>query len=120
MVEYSVGLDRLFYAFSDATRRDVLQRLIAVPEMAIGELASFYQLTLAGLSKHLKVLETASLVVNQKRGRVHYVRLNVATVRQVADYLSLYEHLWSDRLDNLDRFLQEELSEEHKEVLDEH
>jgi DNA-binding transcriptional ArsR family regulator len=107
MVEYSLQLDSVFGSLADPTRRDILQRL-RDGEMSVGEIARPYQLTLAAVSKHLKVLETARLVVKRRRGRKQVVQLSPEVLATAESYLRQYEQLWQIRLDALDELLQQE------------
>jgi DNA-binding transcriptional ArsR family regulator len=104
MVEYSFSLDTTFSALSDPTRRDILQR-VANTELSVGELARFYNLTFAAISKHLKVLEKACLIVKRKRGKQHMVSLAPAGIANAAEYLEWYRSLWETRLDSLEQYL---------------
>lgn len=104
MVEYSFSLDTTFGALSDATRRDILQR-VANTELSVGELARFYDLTFAAVSKHLKVLERAQLIIKRKRGKQQMVSLAPAGIADAAEYLDWYRNLWESRLDSLGQYL---------------
>ena len=104
MVEYTLSLDSTFGALSDPTRRDILQRL-GNTELSVGELARFYDLTFAAVSKHLKVLEKACLVIKRKRGKQHMVSLAPQAFADAAEYLEWYKSLWESRLDSLEQYL---------------
>lgn len=106
MVEYSFSLDSTFAALSDPTRRDMLQR-VANTELSVGELARFYDLSFAAVSKHLKVLEKASLIVKRRRGKQHMVSLAPRPFADAAEYLDWYRGLWESRLDSLEQYLNE-------------
>lgn len=88
MVE-SGQIDRLFYSLSDATRRDVLERL-RHGELSVNEIASMYEVSLADISKHLKVLHESGLVTKRKDGRKVFVRTNLDAVAYVEQYLAQY------------------------------
>ena len=76
MVENEAAqLDAVFHALSDATRRAMLHTL-STGERSIGELAAPFSMSLAGASKHVKVLECAGLVRREIRGRTHLCRLD--------------------------------------------
>jgi len=107
MVEYSLQLDNIFGALSDPTRRDILQRTTS-RELTVNEVAGPYDLTLAAISKHLKILEQAKLIVRRRQGRKSYVRLDHATLRQAEDYLEQYGVSLSQRLDRLDQYINRE------------
>lgn len=88
MVE-SAQIDRLFYSLSDATRRDVLERL-RNGELSVNEIASMYEVSLADISKHLKVLHESGLVTKRKDGRKVFVRTNLDAVAYIEQYLAQY------------------------------
>lgn len=108
MVEYNtMQLDSVFGALADPTRRDILRRVSAC-EMSVGEVASPYELTFAAISKHLKVLEKAKLIIKHRRGKEHIVHLAPGALKSVDDYLEFYRASWEDRLDSLEQYLKEE------------
>ena len=107
MVEYSMQLDTVFGSLADPTRRDILSRL-QLGELNVGEIASVYDVSLAAISKHLKILEQASLIRKRRQGKERIVSLEPAAMRQAADYLKQYERLWNERFDRLDEFLKEQ------------
>lgn len=106
MVESNaVHLDSIFHALSDATRRSIL-RDIAREEKTVGEIARPYPVSLAAVSKHLKVLEAAELVERRKRGSYQMVRLNAKTLRSAEQWLAYYEKFWTQQLDALQTYLE--------------
>lgn len=107
MVEQSARLDAVFHALSDPTRRAMLGQL-AERELSIGELATPYSMSLAGASKHVRVLERAGLVTRMIHGRTHLCRLQARRLAEADAWLKRYERFWSDRLDALDALLREE------------
>ena len=110
MVEYNREiLDLTLHALADGTRRDMLLRL-AKGELTVNELAEPYDMTLAGVSKHLKVLEKADLVIKKKDGRRYRCRMNYEPLNQVSQLVNRYRKFWEMRLDELDRFIQESRS----------
>ncbi len=106
MVELALDLDLIFGSLSHHIRRDILKRASDTKrEMSVGELAKPYGLSLAAISKHLKVLEHAKLIIKKKRGKEHVVSLSPAAFQNAASYLKEYEKIWNDRLDSLERYL---------------
>ena len=81
---------------------------LAERELSIGELATPHSMTLAGASKHVRVLEQAGLVTRRIRGRTHLCRLQAARLAEAEAWLRRYERFWGDRLDALDALLREE------------
>jgi DNA-binding transcriptional ArsR family regulator len=113
MVKYSEGLlDATFGALSDATRRGILARL-AQGESSVSELAAPYNISLPAVSKHLRVLENAGLVVRHKDGRVHRCRLIAEPMKNVAEWIERYRLFWEQQFDALARYLEESQREEN-------
>ena len=109
MVEYDVQLDAIFLSLADATRRDMLRLLKVYESLSIGEIAAHYRLTFAGVSKHLRVLESARLIVKKRKGQHRIVRLSPVAFRSADEYLRNYEVIWNKHFDQLDKFLKEEI-----------
>lgn len=108
MVEYALNLDSVFGSLADPTRRDILRRLTG-QELSVGQLAQPYDhLTLAAVSKHLKVLEKARLIIKRRRGKQQIVQLAPQTLTEAADYLEAYRQMWESRLDVLEEYLRKE------------
>jgi DNA-binding transcriptional ArsR family regulator len=106
MVNYSVDLNNTFSALSDPTRRAIISKL-AKGDMPIMELASPFDMSLPAVSKHIRVLEKAGLLIRRKQGRVHYCRLNAKPLRDAAKWLAFYQQFWDAKLDSLANFLEE-------------
>jgi DNA-binding transcriptional ArsR family regulator len=99
------ALDAVFHALADATRRAIL-RDITRHEKTVGEIAQPYSMSLAAVSKHLDVLERASLIHRERRGSCRLVRLNPSRMRAAQDWLAYYEHFWSTNLDRLQQYVE--------------
>jgi DNA-binding transcriptional ArsR family regulator len=108
MVEYdSDQLDAVFHALADPTRRAML-RSLAGSEQSVSELAAPFDISLAGASKHIKVLERAGLVERIVQGRVHLCRLDARPMHAGVAWIRHYEQFWKSRLDILEGLLQAE------------
>lgn len=107
MVEYALNLDFVFGSLADATRRDILKR-VAKKELSIGEIAGHYKLSFAAISKHLKVLEKARLIIKRRQGKEQIVMANPLTIKTADDYLRHYEQIWNQRFDRLEMLLKTE------------
>jgi DNA-binding transcriptional ArsR family regulator len=111
MVEFSIAdrqpaaLDQIFHALADSTRRAIL-RDITRGEKTVGEIAGPYAMSLAAVSKHLDVLERASLIRRERQGACRLVRLNPKPLQSAQDWLAFYEQFWSENLDRLQEFLE--------------
>lgn len=97
MVEYTSRIDDIFSALSDPIRRDMLERT-ANTELTVNQIAVDYDISLAAVSKHLKVLFEAGLIGKRKDGRYNYVSTNADGMREAALYMRQYEQAWADRL----------------------
>jgi DNA-binding transcriptional ArsR family regulator len=106
MVEYTLSLDNIFGSLSDPIRRDILKRVMNA-ELNISEIALPYSVSLAAISKHLKILERAHLITKRKQGKEHFVVVSPAALQQADEYLNQYAALWEGRFDRLDTFLNE-------------
>lgn len=105
MVELSLNpLDAIFGSLADPTRRDILKR-VAKKEMSVSDIAKPYKLTFAAISKHLKVLEKAKLIIKRRQGKEQIIQLSPSSIKDAAKYLQEYEKLWDHRLDSLERYL---------------
>jgi DNA-binding transcriptional ArsR family regulator len=99
------GLDASFAALSDATRRGVLEQL-GRSDTSITDLAEKFQMTLAGMMKHVGVLEQAGLVATEKVGRVRTCKLGTRRLEEETAWLERHRQLWDSRFDELDRVVE--------------
>ena len=97
-------LDSTFAALSDPTRREILARL-ASGEASVKELAEPFEMTLPGVSKHLKVLEHAGLISRGRVAQSRPCRLEAAPLREAADWVGRYRRFWEEGFDRLDDYL---------------
>ncbi len=95
-------LDLVFTALANQTRRDLLSRLGRAPAK-ITDLAKPYDMSLPAVSKHLRVLERAGLVVREVDGRVHQCSLDTAPLKEAERWLAYYREYWDQTLDSLAR-----------------
>lgn len=107
MVEYISSLDNIFGSLADPTRRDILARLQA-GSLNISEIAAPYDMSLAAVSKHLKILELAQLIIKKRRGKERVVSLEPNAMAEAAEYLKQFEQMWAERLDRLEAILKEQ------------
>ena len=104
MVEHG-KLNLVFSSLADATRRDILRR-VSKQNLSVGQIASHYTLTFAGIAKHLKVLESAGLVSKTRQGKEQIVTIAPRALFAADEYLKNFERLWAQRLDRLGNYLQ--------------
>jgi DNA-binding transcriptional ArsR family regulator len=109
MVKYKDPvLDRTFAALADPTRRSLLAQLSGRDTLSISELAQPFAMSLPAIMKHLDVLTDAGLIAREKTGRVVACRLTAKPMEQAMDWLNRYQRFWSDNLDHLAAFVEEE------------
>jgi DNA-binding transcriptional ArsR family regulator len=106
MVDRPSALSRTLVAIADPTRRGLLARL-ALGDARVTDLAARYDMSLAAVSKHLRVLERAGLVRRRVRGREHRLSLEARPLREAADWISAYQPFWEQRLEALDAYLRQ-------------
>jgi DNA-binding transcriptional ArsR family regulator len=100
------ALSTTFAALADPTRRAILARL-ASGECSVNELAAPFDMSLPAVSKHLRVLERAGLIVQRRDAQRRPCRIEAAPLKEVADWAEFYRHIWEERLDRLDVYLKE-------------
>src|SRR5262249_9632749 len=101
-----MNLDVTFSALADPTRRAILARL-ARGETTVQDLAKPFAMSLPAVSKHLKVLERAGLIVRSREAQWRPCRIEPAALKQVDDWLERYRRLWVERLDRPEDYLRE-------------
>jgi DNA-binding transcriptional ArsR family regulator len=107
MVKYlQARLDASFAALSDGTRRGVLEQL-GRSNASITELARKFDITVAGMMKHVGVLEQAGLVTTAKVGRVRTCQLGPRRLEEAMMWLERYRERWDERFDALDEVVEE-------------
>jgi DNA-binding transcriptional ArsR family regulator len=100
-------LDAILHALSHQTRRALLRRLAAGPAM-VGELAKPIAMSRVAVSKHLRVLENARLISRTVDGRVHRCAVRPEPLKEVERWLSDYRGFWTERLEALARFAEDQ------------
>ena len=96
----------VFNAVAEASRRDILDTLIA-GEKAVGAIVNDLSMPQPQVSKHLRVLSEVGLVRCRADGRRRLYSLEPARLRPLHEWLAKYEQAWNDRLDRVDDYLQE-------------
>jgi DNA-binding transcriptional ArsR family regulator len=100
-------LSATLVALSDPTRRAIVQRL-ARGEARVTEVAEPFDMSLNAVSKHIRVLERARLVVRRRAGREHFLSLDVTPLDGASAWIESMRAFWSARLDALAEFLESE------------
>jgi DNA-binding transcriptional ArsR family regulator len=99
-------LSLTFSALADPTRRAILARLIS-GESSVTVLARPFKMSLPGISKHLKVLERAGLIIRTREAKWRPCHLKAAPLKEVADWTEPYRRFWDQSFDRLDEYLVE-------------
>jgi DNA-binding transcriptional ArsR family regulator len=110
----SSELDLLFYALSDPTRRQILNKLNG-GSCTIGALADPFNMSLAAISKHIKILEKAKLLNRKKQGRIHECSLNPSALKTAEEFIQFYTQFWTQNLDQFAESLESEIKPKKKE-----
>ena len=97
-------LSETFAALANSTRRAIVARL-AEGEATVNELAEPFELTLPAISKHIKVLEEAGLVIRSQRAQFRPCTLDAAALDEVSRWTEQCRSVWEARFDRMDRYL---------------
>jgi DNA-binding transcriptional ArsR family regulator len=104
-----------FFALADPTRRAILAHLIS-GAASVSELAEPFKVSMPAISKHLKVLERAGLIVRGKQAQLRPCRIHAAPLKGAADWIENYRMVWEQKLDRLQDFLGEVKAKEEKKL----
>ena len=99
-------LNSTFAALADPTRRAILERL-SYGDSSVSALAAPFDVSLPAISKQLRVLERAGLLVQQKDGRVRRCKLEAEPMKEAIDWIAQYRRFWEDKLDMLASYLED-------------
>ncbi len=106
-----------FAALADPTRRAILARL-SQGEASVTELAKPFDLSLPGISKHLKVLQRAGLITQSRSAQWRPCRLEPARLKEASEWVGEYRRFWDESFQRLDEVLQELVKEDRKRDVD--
>jgi DNA-binding transcriptional ArsR family regulator len=107
-------LDRTFAALAHPARRAILTRL-ALGDASVTELAAPFSMSQPAISKHLKVLERAGLIVRGRNAQWRPSELRAEPLREASEWVGEFRQVWEERLDRLGNYLSEPHSEPHSE-----
>lgn len=97
-------LSLTFAALANATRREILARLVE-GEATVNELAEPFNLSLPAISKHIKVLERAGLIIQSQKAQYRPCILDVTPVQEVSNWAEQYRPIWEARFDRMDSYI---------------
>ena len=106
--------DAVFHAIADPTRRKILG-LLRNDRLTVGEIAANFRTSRPAISKHLRLLRSAGLVVSHKDGTASICGLNAKPLRTVNDWLQDYREFWGESLRNLKRYIEETENQKNKQ-----
>ena len=106
-------LDTVFSALADPTRRRILTMLLE-DDMAVTDVAEPFEMSLAGISKHLGILTRAGLIAQEKRGRVKWCKLEPEAMREASIWMQSFGQFEALDLDAFEQFLERELSDSER------
>ena len=107
-------LSETFAALANSTRRAILARL-ANGAATVNELAEPFEMTLPAISKHIKVLERAGLVVRGQQAQFRPCALDAAPLEEISTWAEQYRHVWESRFDQLDDYVQQLLRTQRRD-----
>ena len=110
-MDKSQALDAVFAALGDPTRRAILSMLLE-DDMAVTDVAEPFDMSLAGISKHLAILAGAGLITQEKRGRVKWCKLEPDALRDASIWMQAFGQFEAINLDAFERFLRTELPDD--------
>ena len=99
--------DAVFRAIADPTRREIL-RILRGGEETVGGIAGHFRVSRPAISKHLRMLHRAGLVVTRKDGTANLCSLDAKPLRAVGDWLEDYRTFWSESLQSLKKYMEEQ------------
>jgi len=106
-------LSATFAALADPTRRAILARL-SRGECSVTELAEPFDMSMPAVSKHLRVLERAGLIARGREAQWRPCRIEAGPIKEVADWTERYRHIWEQRFDRLESYLQQMKAKEKR------
>ena len=105
--------DAVFRVIADPTRREIL-RLLRNDRLTVGEIAAHFRTSRPAISKHLRLLRSAGLVISHKDGAASICGLNAKPLQTVSTWLEDYREFWGERLRNLKCYIEQPENQEDK------
>ncbi len=99
------AFDLTFHALGDSTRRQMLSMLSQAGTLSANQLQDPFSVSQPTISKHIKVLERANLVIREVEGRVHRFHVNTGQLKQAEQWIHMHRSLWEGAFDQLDKLL---------------
>ncbi|SDD49298.1 DNA-binding transcriptional regulator, ArsR family [Dyadobacter soli] len=102
----------VFQAISDPTRREIIG-LLSRRTLNLNNVADHFTISRPAVAKHIRILTECGLVTVQTRGRETFCQADLKGLKEVSDWANTYQQFWQDKLDALERFLDEDLPDEN-------
>lgn len=99
-------LTQTFSALASPTRRAILARLVK-GEATVNQLAEPFNMSLPAISKHIKVLENAGLIVQGQKAQYRPCTINVMPLKEISTWTEQYRHIWEDSFDRMDNYIEQ-------------
>ncbi len=112
-IHYSNSLNRTFHALGDESRRKILAMISHKRNCTAGELGKLFDVSQPTISKHLKVLEVAGLIIRRIEGRSHIFALGANELKEADNWIKRHLVFWENSLDRLENFLDTEEKNSH-------
>jgi DNA-binding transcriptional ArsR family regulator len=103
----------VFQAISDPTRREIIG-LLSRRALNLNNVADHFTISRPAVAKHIRILTECGLVTVQTRGRETFCQADLKGLKQVSEWANTYQEFWNDKLDALERFLDEDPSDENR------
>ena len=97
-------LSQTFAALANSTRRAILARL-AKGEATVNELAEPFNMSLPAISKHIKVLENAGLIIQGQKAQYRPCTIDVTPLKEISIWTEQYRHIWETSFDRMDKYI---------------
>lgn len=97
-------LTQTFAALASPTRRAILARL-AQGEATVNQLAEPFRMSLPAISKHIKVLENAGLIIQGQKAQYRPCTINVMPLKEISTWAEQYRHIWEASFDRMDKYI---------------
>jgi DNA-binding transcriptional ArsR family regulator len=113
-MEKARELDHLFAALSDPTRRAIIERLVSVGELSVGDVAAQFAISTPAVSRHLRVLEQAGLIDRRAERQWRFVRVRADALSPVESWVARQRRYWTAALDRLEALAAAQTAERKK------
>ncbi|MBT3321437.1 MAG: winged helix-turn-helix transcriptional regulator [Anaerolineae bacterium] len=107
-------LSQIFSALAHSTRRAILARL-AEGEATVNELAEPFDMSLPAISKHIKVLERAGLIIQGQKAQYRPCTIDVTPLQEISSWTEQYRHIWERSFDRMDDYINQLNTKEKKD-----